>query len=107
MTSFTKVWVVVSLIRSGAACGVAPLPCSAIVTAVLVGCLYQVSLGRAGSTTAREAMFSGSSPLRWRFAGKFQSVQGGLGLVSRTGWWPVARRAHAEARLAALGAWFR
>src|ERR1700758_990943 len=32
MTSFTKVWVVVSLIRSGAAWGVAPLPCSMIVT---------------------------------------------------------------------------
>src|SRR3984885_4340276 len=32
MTSFTKVWVVVSLIRSAAACGVGPLPCSIIVT---------------------------------------------------------------------------
>src|ERR1700757_5142585 len=32
MTSFTKVWVVVSLIRSGAAWGAAPLPCSMIVT---------------------------------------------------------------------------
>ena len=32
MTSFTNVWVVVSLIRSGAACGAGPLPCSTIVT---------------------------------------------------------------------------
>src|ERR1700751_217809 len=32
MTSFTKVWGVVSLIRSGAAWGAAPLPCSMIVT---------------------------------------------------------------------------
>src|SRR5215468_1554342 len=31
MTSFTKVWVVVSLMRSGAACG-APPPCSTMVT---------------------------------------------------------------------------
>src|SRR6195952_1518196 len=32
MTSFTKVWVVVSLIRSGTGCGAGPLPCSIIVT---------------------------------------------------------------------------
>src|SRR5579863_6338499 len=32
MTSFTKVWVVVSLIGSGAACGTDPLPCSSMVT---------------------------------------------------------------------------
>src|SRR3954454_23039087 len=32
MTSFTNVWVVVSLIRSGAGCGAAPLPWSIIVT---------------------------------------------------------------------------
>jgi hypothetical protein len=31
MTSFTKVWVVVSLIRSDAACGADPLPCSTII----------------------------------------------------------------------------
>ena len=36
MTSFTKDWVVVSLIRSGAACGAGPLPCSMIVTGILV-----------------------------------------------------------------------
>ena len=35
MTSFTKVWVVVSLIRSAAACGAGPLPCSTIVTGFL------------------------------------------------------------------------
>ena len=36
MTSFTKVWVVVSLIKSGAAWGAGPLPCSIIVTGILV-----------------------------------------------------------------------
>ena len=35
MTSFTNVWVVVSLIRSGAASGAGPLPCSTIVTGIL------------------------------------------------------------------------
>jgi hypothetical protein len=35
MTSLTKVWVVVSLIRSGAACGAGPPPCSTIVTVIL------------------------------------------------------------------------
>src|SRR5258707_5023771 len=40
MTSFTNVWVVVSLIRSAAGCGAAPLvPCSTIVTGILVRCL--------------------------------------------------------------------
>ena len=39
MTSFTNVWVVVSLIRSGAACGAAPLPCSTIVTGILALCV--------------------------------------------------------------------
>src|SRR6202042_605001 len=51
MTSFTNVWVVVSLIRSDAACGAGPLPCSTIVTRssanVLAGCLA----GWAGSST--------------------------------------------------------
>src|SRR5437868_3716556 len=43
ITSFTKVWVVVSLIRSGtAAGGAAPLPCSTIVTGVLVRYLSEV-----------------------------------------------------------------
>ena len=35
MTSFTNVWVVVSLIRSAAACGVGASPCSTIVTVIL------------------------------------------------------------------------
>ena len=43
MTSFTKVWVVVSLIRSAAA-GAAPLPCSTIVTGVLVRLSLKVGL---------------------------------------------------------------
>src|SRR6478609_257596 len=38
MTSFTKVWVVVSLIRPSTACGTGPLPCSTIVTGFLAWC---------------------------------------------------------------------
>src|ERR1700675_3053680 len=48
-TSFTNVWVVVSLIRSAAACGAGPLPCSTIVTGFLAWCLED----RARSSTAR------------------------------------------------------
>src|SRR5258708_28528100 len=44
MTSFTNVWVVVSLIRSAATCDAGPLPCSTIVTGFLAWCLE--GLGR-------------------------------------------------------------
>jgi hypothetical protein len=46
MTSLTKVWVVVSLIRSGTACGAGPPPCSIIVTVSSPDvCLENVSKG--------------------------------------------------------------
>src|SRR5881409_781347 len=54
MTSFTKVWVVVSLIRSGAACGAGPPPCSIIVTVSSPDVLRRLSRkNRARSSTAR------------------------------------------------------
>src|SRR5471030_2005320 len=78
MTSFTKVWVVVSLIRSGAACGAAPLvPCSAIVTGILVRCLEG-----AGSSTARNG-FHKVWTLKWRVGRKFQSGSEGYPALPR------------------------
>src|SRR6266545_6096891 len=54
MTSFTKVWVVVSLIRSGAACGAGPPPCSTIVTVSSPDVLKRYFGIRARSSTARD-----------------------------------------------------
>src|SRR4051795_6396859 len=80
MTSFTKVWVVVSLIRSGTACGAGPPPCSTIVTVsspdVLRRCLgvrccldLRRCLGiRGRSSTARGEV---PHPLDGGLAGKF------------------------------------
>src|SRR6185436_1326015 len=68
MTSFTKVWVVVSLIRSGAACGAGPPPCSTIVT-VSSPDVFRRCLGiRARSSTARDEV---PHPLDGGLAAKF------------------------------------
>src|SRR5215212_8359154 len=53
MTSFTKVWVVVSLIRSGTACGAGPPPCSTIVTVSSPDVLKRYFGIRARSSMAR------------------------------------------------------
>src|SRR3954451_19637629 len=69
MTSFTKVWVVVSLIRSGTACGAGPPPCSTIVTVsspdVLRRCLGVrccLDLGRCLGIRGRSSTARGEVP---------------------------------------------
>src|SRR6185312_5669734 len=89
ITSFTKVWVVVSLIRSDAAAGAAdPLPCSTIVTGVLVRYLSEaLTLASQGlrlkawscriglsSSTAPQA-FQASGPLSGGLGGKFNRIE--------------------------------
>src|ERR1700748_2936705 len=84
MTSLTKLWVVVSLIRSGAACGAAPLP-SNIVTAILVWCLPDLVL--AGACLARAAfmvqLFSCPNGGSIRNFNWFRADQDGAGSVIR------------------------
>src|SRR5829696_1797356 len=68
MTSFTKVWVVVSLIRSGAACGAGPPPCSTIVTVSSPDVLRRYFGIRARSSMARGEV---PHPLDGGFSTKF------------------------------------
>src|SRR3954464_15401271 len=68
MTSFTKVWVVVSLIRSGVACGAGPPPCSTIVTVSSPDVLRRYFGIRARSSTARDEV---PHPLDGGLATKF------------------------------------
>src|ERR1700761_9751459 len=61
MTSFTNVWVVVSLIRSAAACGAGPLPCSTMVT------ISSPDVSIIGPVLARPgAMVQRFPPVKWR-----------------------------------------
>src|SRR4051794_12801029 len=82
MTSFTKVWVVVSLIRSGTACGAGPPPCSIIVTVsspdVLWELVAKTGLGMAPVLARPGRNFSHA---RWRFGDKIQSPQAPPGTV--------------------------
>src|SRR5215216_4941553 len=82
MTSFTKVWVVVSLIRSGVACGAGPPPCSTIVTVSSPDVLKRYFGIRARSSMARDEV---PHPLDGGLATKFnpQPCSGSSG--NRTG----------------------
>src|SRR5688572_18498788 len=84
MTSFTKVWVVVSLIRSGAACGAGPPPCSTIVTVSSPDVLKRYSEFRARTSTARHEV---PHPLDGGLATKFNPQA--YSVSSETGWAPT------------------